>query len=175
MTVSKEYFIVAVAHTTPDNPYIMLWGPTNQGYRGQLETSGRYKHEEVMGHLNYYNNGCDTIAVPCWVIEAMSEETPAGFFDKIGDGPTHWIANNHRNWLALAEYAIATPACNIPIPCKAESREKLVRAIKVDVTRATELDCIINHIAGSKDGLPDEWQPWADDIENSLRKLRNMK
>jgi len=37
-----------------------------------------------------------------------------------------------------------------------------------------ELYRIANHIAGAKNGLPDEWQSWADDIEASLRKLLRL-
>lgn len=34
-----------------------------------------------------------------------------------------------------------------------------------------ELYRIANHIASAKGALPDDWQPWADEIESDLREL----
>lgn len=39
------------------------------------------------------------------------------------------------------------------------------------MTYREELYRIANHIASAKGALPDEWQPWADEIESDLRKL----
>ncbi|WP_143339841.1 hypothetical protein [Cronobacter sakazakii] len=34
---------------------------------------------------------------------------------------------------------------------------------------------LANHIASSKNGLPDEWQAWADEIESDLRELAALR
>lgn len=40
-----------------------------------------------------------------------------------------------------------------------------------ELGKADQLYRIANHIASAKGELPDEWQPWADEIESDLRIL----
>ncbi|WP_313112591.1 hypothetical protein [Pseudescherichia sp.] len=39
------------------------------------------------------------------------------------------------------------------------------------LSKEEQLYRIANHIASAKGGLPEEWQPWADEIESDLRRL----
>ncbi|CAM3961192.1 hypothetical protein SESI111939_10030 [Serratia silvae] len=72
MVVEREYFVISVGHTQRSSPYILLWAANNSGYRGRLETAGRYTESQIRKQLDYYNNGCDTVAVPCDVAEPLS-------------------------------------------------------------------------------------------------------
>lgn len=40
-----------------------------------------------------------------------------------------------------------------------------------ELSKADQLYRIANHVASAKGSLPEEWQPWADEIESDLRKL----
>lgn len=40
-----------------------------------------------------------------------------------------------------------------------------------ELSKEEQLYRIANHIASTKGALPNEWQPWADEIESGLRKL----
>lgn len=62
----QEYYIVSLKY--PSHP-LTLWGPDNQGYTWWLEHAGRYSHSRVMEDLDYYNDGENTMAVPCEVID----------------------------------------------------------------------------------------------------------
>lgn len=37
--------------------------------------------------------------------------------------------------------------------------------------RRVSLERLANHIAASKDGLPEEWVNWAEESENDIRRL----
>lgn len=62
----QEYYIVSLKY--PSHP-MTFWGPNNNGYTWWLEHAGRYTHSQVMGELSYYNDGVNTMAVPCEVID----------------------------------------------------------------------------------------------------------
>ena len=111
MSEEKEYFIVSVKWTERREPYITLWGPNDSGYRGRVETSGRYKHADVMKHLSYYNNGCDTLAVVTATIENLAEAIKPGWID--GEGT--WVPNKKGSWDAILSNLIAIPK-HAPMP-----------------------------------------------------------
>lgn len=102
----REYFILSVKHTQRSNPYIVLWAADDAGYRGRCETAGRYRESHVMGNISYYNNGCDTVAVPCDAAEKLSFPVRPGFFD---DDNGRWLRNNRQTWNALLKHVIAQP------------------------------------------------------------------
>ena len=107
--MEREYFVLSVNHTDRGNPYIVLWAANDSGYRGRVESAGRYTESQVMSQLGYYNNGCDTVAVPCDVAEPLSHAVKPGFFDT-DDG--RWLLNNRATWSALLENLIAKPKHN---------------------------------------------------------------
>lgn len=102
----REYFVLSVGHTQRSNPYIMLWAENNSGYRGRIETAGRYPESLIKSKLAYYNCGCNNVAVPCDVLEPLAFPVKPGFFD---DDNGRWLRNNAETWrLALAN-VIAEP------------------------------------------------------------------
>ena len=105
----REYFVLSVNHTTRDNPYIILWASDSAGYRGRTFSAGRYTHSEVMKQLGYFNNGHDTIAVPCDVVEPLTYAVRPGFFD---DNNGRWLRNNAATWKVLMANVIAKPKYN---------------------------------------------------------------
>lgn len=105
MPEEQEYFIVSVKWTERREPYITLWGPNDSGYRARLQTSGRYKHSDVIENLSYYNNGCDTLAVLSTTVEKIAEAVKPGWID--GDGT--WVPNKKGSWDAILSSLISTP------------------------------------------------------------------
>lgn len=104
--MEREYFVLSIKHTQRCDPYIVLWGDNDSGYRGKVESAGRYPESQINAHLGYYNNGCDTVAVPCDVAEPLAFAVQPGFFD---DDKGHWLRNNAATWKTLLKYIITTP------------------------------------------------------------------
>lgn len=102
--MEREYFILSVGHTQRNNPYIILWAENDAGYRGRIETAGRYTESHVKARLGYYNDGCNSVAVPCDVAERLSFPVRPGFFD---DDNGRWIRNNRETWNELLKHVIA--------------------------------------------------------------------
>ncbi len=102
----REYFVLSVGHTQRSNPYIVLWAADNSGYRGRVETAGRYPESLVKSKLDYYNCGCDNVAVPCDVLEPLAFPVKPGFFD---DDNGRWLRNNAATWKVALANTIATP------------------------------------------------------------------
>lgn len=102
----REFFILSVNHTQRHNPYIFLWAANNSGYRGRIESAGRYTESQVMANLGYYNNGYDTVAVPCDIAAPLSFAVKPGFFD---DDNGRWLRNNRATWEALLKHVITEP------------------------------------------------------------------
>lgn len=97
----RRLIIVAVTHTSSSDAYITLWRPDNNGYTPVISRAGRYAHEHVARALGYYNTG-DHLAVPADVIESMSVEPPAGWFDY----PGGCVMNIRSNWFAIKNAAV---------------------------------------------------------------------
>lgn len=104
--MEREYFILSVGHTQRNNPYIILWAENDAGYRGRIETAGRYTESHVKSQLGYYNDGCNSVAVPCDVAERLSFPVRPGFFD---DDNGRWVRNNRETWSELLKHVIAEP------------------------------------------------------------------
>ncbi|WP_283440068.1 hypothetical protein [Serratia sp. CC22-02] len=116
----RECFVLSVTHTQRHTPYIMLWGGGNSGYRGRVETAGRYTEGDILGNLGYYNNGDDAVAVPCKLMEGVAKPVEPGFFD---DDHGRWVANTRKNWLEILRHVIRAPA-NEPEPKYRGARKK---------------------------------------------------
>lgn len=102
----REYFVLSIAHTQRRSSYITLWAPDDSGYRGRMATAGRYTESQIKACLGYYNDGENTIAVPCDVLESLSHPVTDGFFDVNGG---RWLRNNRATWQAAIKHAIAPP------------------------------------------------------------------
>ncbi|MBN3054913.1 hypothetical protein [Pectobacterium brasiliense] len=105
--MEREYFVLSVTHTQRNSPYITLWASSDSGYRGRIESAGRYTESQIKSNLGYYNTGCDTIAVPCDVAESLSCRVQIGFFD---DDIGRWLRNNRATWKALLAHVIENPS-----------------------------------------------------------------
>ncbi|MEH3399159.1 hypothetical protein POW04_10035 [Enterobacter cloacae] len=110
--MEREYFILSIAHTQRGDPYITLWAADDSGYRCRCHTAGRYAESHVLSNLGYYNNGVQTVAVPCDVAEPLSHSVAKGFFD---DNDGRWLRNNAATWKELLKHVIAAPKY-VPAP-----------------------------------------------------------
>lgn len=103
----REYFVLSIGHTLRSNPYIILWAADNSGYRGRIESAGRYTESQIKAKLAYYNCGCSNIAVPCDVLEPLSHPVKPGLFD---DDNGRWLRNNAATWKVALANVVARPA-----------------------------------------------------------------
>lgn len=102
---APQYYIVNLSHLTREQKYVTFWRPENKGYAFPLCWAGKYSKEEVLESLDYYNSG-ENIAVPCGVVDALTEQPESGNVD--GDaGPV--VRSNRKNWKVLQANAVATP------------------------------------------------------------------
>lgn len=63
------------------HPYVTVWRPDCAGYAYPLSWAGKYTRQDVAERANYLNNGEETIAVPCALVEALSEPPIPGRID----------------------------------------------------------------------------------------------
>lgn len=65
-----EYYILSLKYSRGAHCVVLLWWrPDNNGYTMFLEAAGRYKESEVLKSPSYYNDGEDTLAIPCADVE----------------------------------------------------------------------------------------------------------
>jgi hypothetical protein len=62
-----EFYILSLKWTRSES--CVWWRPENNGYTIFLIAAGRYSKETVLSNPGYYNNGTDTRAIPCDVVE----------------------------------------------------------------------------------------------------------
>lgn len=105
-SAEREYYVLSINHTQRHTPYIILWAPNDSGYRGRIETAGRYTESEITAHLGYYNCGHCAIAVPCDVAEPLAVPVQPGFFD---DDNGRWLRNNRATWKVILSNLITDP------------------------------------------------------------------
>lgn len=82
--MSKQFYVVSLAHTKKWDGVITLWNPNDAGYCYRLERAGKYKEEDIRAHASYYNDGVNSIAVECSTLEKLATkvgETPAQALD----------------------------------------------------------------------------------------------
>ncbi|EPJ1396534.1 TPA: hypothetical protein PXQ76_002528 [Yersinia enterocolitica] len=116
----KEYFVISLNHNQRSDSYVILWAENNSGYRGRIESAGRYSEEKILSNLGYYNSGCSAIAVPCEVLERLAEPVKKGFFDT-DDG--RWVVNCRKNWTEILKNIVRNPSFK-PEPEYKGSRRK---------------------------------------------------
>lgn len=100
----KMLYIVSVRHTQRGDQFITFWRPNNAGYAYPLSWAGKYDSDEIL--QGYHNNGWDTIAVSCDVVDALAEPTPRGWIDNDA-GPI--VYHNRANWKVLLANVIVPP------------------------------------------------------------------
>ncbi len=102
----RQYFIVSIGHNQRSDKYIRMFGANDSGYYGRIKSAGRYPESHVKTKLRYYNDGVCNIAVPCDVMESLSEPVEPKFFD---DDSGCWVRNNRKNWQVLLQNVIEKP------------------------------------------------------------------
>lgn len=70
--MADQFYIVSLKWSEKSDGLITLWGPDNSGYVYRIERAGRYSAPDVKASAFYYNNGANTMAVPCEVIDALT-------------------------------------------------------------------------------------------------------
>lgn len=96
--MSSEFYVVSVRHTRRTSAHVSFFRPNATGYAYPLSWAGRYSAEEIEAHLDYYNNGFDTIAVPCDVVHAIATAPAPGVIDNDA-GPV--VLNTRSTWHIL--------------------------------------------------------------------------
>ena len=61
------YYILSLKWSVGD--LFVWWQSNNSGYTSNLEKAGKYSREQVGEKPDYYDNGKDTLAVPCELVE----------------------------------------------------------------------------------------------------------
>lgn len=84
------FFILSLKWTRRPDQLATWWRPDNQGYCWDLRQAGRYTKVEVREHVDYYNSGCATVAIPCEVVERCAAE--------------HVIANEPRPYFGVKRH-----------------------------------------------------------------------
>ncbi|WP_193588414.1 hypothetical protein [Yersinia hibernica] len=102
----KEYFVISLNHNQRSDLYVILWAANDSGYRGRIESAGRYSEERILSNLGYYNCGCSAIAVPCEVLERLAVPVRKGFFDT---NHGRWVVNCRKNWAEILKNTIRKP------------------------------------------------------------------
>ncbi len=69
--MANEYFVISLKWSVGAD-YIVFWRPGAAGYTADLGQAGRYSQEQLDRDRSYYDDGKNTLAVPCEEIEALA-------------------------------------------------------------------------------------------------------
>ena len=64
-----EFYVLALRLSNAT--YWRWWRPRNSGYTDDLDQAGRYSERDIREAPDYYNDGVQTRAIPCEVVDAM--------------------------------------------------------------------------------------------------------
>ena len=67
--MSQEFYILSLKHSHKRDGMLTWWNPSNMGYTFYLQNAGKYTLEQVTAEPDYYNNGDETLAIPCDKVE----------------------------------------------------------------------------------------------------------
>lgn len=60
----KDYYIIlSLKHSSKEAS--MFWLPNDCGYTYCFLAAGKYRKQDVVRNLHYYNDGIGTVAIPC--------------------------------------------------------------------------------------------------------------
>ena len=62
-----DYYILSLTHNHLES--LVFQRPNNSGYTYILELAGKYTREQVEAKKYYYDNGKDTKAIPCHLLD----------------------------------------------------------------------------------------------------------
>lgn len=69
--MANEYFIISLKWSVGEN-HIVFWRPEAAGYTIDIDQAGRYTQEQLDRDPRYYDDGKNTLAVPCAEIEPLA-------------------------------------------------------------------------------------------------------
>lgn len=109
-TMTAEYLIAHIGHTTKHNEHITWWRPDSRGYTICIDKAGRYAADKAEEICRY--GGC--IAISTHYVEPMARTTPYyrltnGTIGKMYDGGPHRPVPNIRSFWNLLMRARAYP------------------------------------------------------------------
>ena len=107
--MEEPFFVISVKHTMRRDPYITLWRPDDCGYCFRIEAAGKYAKDRVSDRLGYYNSGCDSVVVPCSVLEKLAVRVKPGYLDEDGAA----IPNTAKTWKTIKNSFVFAPAYEV--------------------------------------------------------------
>lgn len=99
----NEFYIVSVQHTRRRDRYITFWRPNDRGYAYPLSWAGKYGRDTILGNLDYYHQGTDTLAVDAGAIEKIAVDPKPDTIDG-NAGPV--VLNSKKSWDVIFENLI---------------------------------------------------------------------
>lgn len=102
----SQFYILSLKWTKKAEPYVTFWGPNNGGYRWALCEAGRYAEDQI--EHDYHNDGTNTLAVPCDVVDRLATEGCPQHMDRRAD--MRVVKNNAVNMKHLKAMALRRPA-----------------------------------------------------------------
>lgn len=88
----KHYIILSLKYSKKDEP--IFWRSNNAGYTRIPWAAGIYTEEKVKNDPGYYNDGCNTIAIP--LTDDAIEQSGLQFKLDMKAVKTYVAANRHR-------------------------------------------------------------------------------
>ena len=64
-----NYYILSLKHTGDADGLYTWWMPESAGYTDCLNDAGIYTQEQIDEFPKYFNNGVDTRAIPCALVQ----------------------------------------------------------------------------------------------------------
>lgn len=107
--VPKKCYVVSLKHTRYTDKYICFWRPANAGYAYHLKEAGQYLEDVVRGHDDYYAT-CDTVAVPCHVLDEVASLSVAGVVDRHS---ALVVKNTAENWRLIFKHMVVVPVAKV--------------------------------------------------------------
>jgi hypothetical protein len=69
--MSQMYYIFSIKWTKKGDRVATWWREENNGYCYRMDWAGKYTQEQIDAQPDYYNNGDETVAIPCEVVDKL--------------------------------------------------------------------------------------------------------
>lgn len=69
MSEDKLFYILSLKWTKPMDGVLTFWREDNSGYCRRLDWAGKYTEKQIKEKPEYYNDGKNTVAIPCEIID----------------------------------------------------------------------------------------------------------